>query len=195
MLITIASYAVTAVLPFAAYMGYLRFINRNVPKVLASPPVESDLPASGLSVVDYVIPAETEDEFLKRLKHIHSDAWQVYQAGYKHGKLLEAADRYVNMLILKLRNGEVSIDCRTHTMNFSDGTEIWIANKWYSYGNVYKCKRPGIAFEYGDGRLSPYTFMSIVDLELEHSNFAQWKKYHDDYSRRRLKGIKTLLRS
>lgn len=199
MLITIASYAATAVLPFAAYMGYLRYINRNIPKVLAALPaveneVEVELPATGLTVIDYVIPAETEEEFLRRLKHIHSEAWQTYQSDYKNKKILDDSDRFVNMLILKYRNGEVDMECRQHTMNFTDGTEIWIANKWYSYGNVYRCKRSGITFDYSDGRLSPYTFMSIVDLEMEKTNFYEWKKYHDDYSRRRLKGLKTLLR-
>lgn len=196
MLVTIASYALSSVVPFAAYFGYMRFINRNIPKVLAAPPAvesEVDLPASGLSVIDYVIPPETEEEFLKRLKHIHSKAWQTYQSDYKHKTILDTSDRFVNMLILKYRNGEVDMECGAHTMKFSDGTQIWIANKWYSYGNVYECKRSGIKFDYSDGRLSPYTFMSIVDLEMEKTNFQEWKKYHDDYSRRRLKGLKALL--
>lgn len=152
------------------------------------------MPACGLSVIDYVIPDETEDEFLKRLKYIHSEAWQTYQIDYKYKKILDNSDRFVNMLILKYRNGEVGMDCETHTMKFSDGTELWIANKWYSYGNVYKCHRQGITFDCSEGRLSPYTFMCIVDLEMEKTNFREWKRYHDEYTRRRLKFITSLLR-
>lgn len=199
MLITIASYVATAVLPFATYIGYKSYINRNIPKVLAKPPAPAEaevveLPTSGLSVIEYNIPEETEEEYLKRLKFIHSEVWQEYQNYYKSRKLLEAPDRFVNLLLLKLRNGEVSMECRQHTMKFSDGTEIWIANKYYGYGNVYECKRPGIKFDSSDGRLSPYTFMTIVDLNMEHTDFAIWKQHHDDYSRRRMKGIKALLR-
>lgn len=195
MLITIASYAATAVLPFAAYIGYIRYIHRNVPKVLVNPPALEcvDLPASGLSVFEYTIPDETEEDYLKRLKFIHSEAWQEYQHNYKSRILLENSDRFVSLLLLKYRNGEVGIECSSHTMNFTDGTEIWISNKYYGYGNVHACKRAAIKFESHDGRLSPYTFMSIVDLEMEKTNFTAWKKHHDEYSRRRLKGIKTLL--
>lgn len=198
MIITIASYLASTILPFALYQGYLRYINRNIPKVLATPPEPAvvevvELPPSGLSVIEYNIPEETEEQYLKRLKYIHSEAWQEYQNTYKSRKLLEAPDRFVNLLLLKLHNGEVSMECRQHTMRFSEGTEIWIANKYYGYGNVYECKRPGIKFESCAGRLSPYTFMKIVDLNMERTNFAEWKQHHDDYSRRRVTGIKALL--
>lgn len=190
MFLTIMSYIITGGAPLAIYLGYLKYINRNTPKVLTKSPEETESYPSGLSIIEYNIPPETEDEYLSRLKIIHREAWSAYQHDYKDKSILTEQDRFVNILMLKQRNGELEATIRTHTLNFSDGTELWIANKYYSYGNIWRCKRPGMAFANSSGRLSPYTFMSIVDLEMELSNYASWKALHDNYSRKRLSSLK-----
>lgn len=193
MFITIVSYILAAAVPFCLYTGYLRFINRNIPTVLTeSPKIEE--PQSGLSVYEYVIPPETESEYLTRLKTIHPDAWTDYEENYSSHSLHEVGDRFVNLLILKYRNGEITAKCSEHTLDFSEGTSIWISNKYYAYGNIHHCKRAGMRFESDMNHLSPYTFMSVVDLEFELKEFDNWKNTHDVYSRSRKNGIKKLLR-
>ena len=195
MLTTIMSYVASSALPFSGYYLYTRYTQRNIPKVLANYKSKPDEPQTlGLSVVEYDIPAETEEQYLSRLKTIHSEAWQSYVNDYKGKPILEEQDRFLNLLILKYRNGDVHLEARTHTMTFSDGTEIWTANKYYSFGNIWVCKsRPGMVFSTNDGRLSPYTFMTIVDLENELTDFHTWKKAHDAYTRKRLKSFGSIL--
>lgn len=182
MLVDIFSYVLTAIIPVGVYAGVTTYRSRaNRPLSTPVGKIESNYPPLGISTTDYVIPSETEDEYLQRLQKLHPDAWKEYCKGYAERTLLIDHDRYVNMLILKFKNNEIKATLGVHTLDFQDGTELWISNKYYSFGNVFRSNRPYLKFDASQGRYSPYTFMCIVDLEFELSKFNDWKRMHDVY--------------
>ena len=196
MLTTALAFTALSSVPFivsvSGYYAYRFYKNRNIPKVFSRKPTDGAL-SLGLSVVDYEIPEENEEQYLNRLKTLYPSAWTEYFNSLGRRKIFDEADRHVNMLILKHRNGEINAKVGNYTIDFEDGTKVWIANKYYSYGNVYECKRTSLKFDNSSYRLSPYTFMSLVDLEQELNSYTTWKRYHDNYSRLRFRTIKELL--
>lgn len=189
MLITIISYFLVSIAPLSVYIGYNLYRNQTVPNTLPSTTKFKEFPASGMSVVNFVVPIESEEEYLTRLKFLHSEAWDFYNKSSHTKELMIDQDRHVNMLMLKFKNEQNKITCDQHTMKFEDGTEIWIGNKYYSYGNVYSSplNRPRFTFSSSQGRLSPYTFMCVVDLDMELQEFSSWKRLHDNYDLQILK--------
>lgn len=194
MIIEVLSYIGTAMASVGIYAGVKSFLNRERPISTPIGTTITDLPKLGFTTTDYTIPVESEEEYLKRLKSLHSEAWQTYVDRYSGKKLLPEQDRYINMLILKYKNNEIKAKLGSATLNFDEGTEIWTGNKYYSFGYIWRSKR-NMEFGIDHNRISPYTFMCLVDLEMEIGNFSNWKRLHDTYERavyERLKNEKLL---
>jgi|AGFS01.1.fsa_nt_gi hypothetical protein len=185
MLETIIACIISGSLPLGAYIGYQRFWPKNkiFPKV-SNPEVNVD-PESGMTIVDYKTPDETEEEYLSRLKFIHSNAWQEFRK-YDSRPIAYDADRHINLLILNAERGIISYKIGAHTLDFNTTEEVWISNRYYSFGNLYMSKqRPDLVFDGTNYRLSAYTFLKLVDFIKERSEHAEWKREHDAYQRRR----------
>lgn len=196
MILEIITYVGSAVVGAGVYAGIDAYRNRAGRAI--STPVgtfpKNDIPL-GISTVDFSIPEESEEAYLNRLKFIHPEAWKEYQSGYSSRELLIEEDLYINMLLLKAQSGEIEVTVGPHTMDFGDGTELWIGNKYYSYGNIYRSKnRSNMIFTYGEGRYSPYTFLSIVDYEMRATEFAKWKRLHDAYDKNIINKIRGILK-
>ncbi|ECV9084126.1 hypothetical protein SEPL_223 [Salmonella phage SE_PL] len=176
----IVSCAVTAVASFGVHYAYMKYFPQKsiLPRISKTNPE----PPSGLSTVDYNI-EETEEQYLNRLKYIHSTAWQEYSQHADRAIHIDG-DRHVNLLILNASKGYISYNVGHHTLNFGSGEEIWIANKYFAYGHIHRSSsKPHLRFSYTDHRLSPYTFLRLVDFEYEHTNPLEWKRKHDEYGR------------
>lgn len=176
----IASCAITAAATFGVHYAYIKyFTHKSILPRISNPNPE---PQSGLSIIDYNI-EETEEQYLSRLKYIHSKAWQEYTSNASREIHIDA-DRHINLLLLNASKGYISYHVGDHTMDFGDGEEIWIANKYFAYGHIHRSRaKPHLKFSYHDYRLSPYTFLRLVDFEYEHTNPLEWKRKHDEYGR------------
>lgn len=185
MLETIIACIISGSLPLGAYIGYQRFWPKGkvFPKI-SNPEVNVD-PESGMTIVDYTTPDETEEEYLSRLKYIHSEAWQEY-CKYTERPIAHDADRHINLLILNAERGLITYKVGAHTVDFDNSEEVWVANRYYSFGNLYRSKkRPNLVYDGCSQRLSPYTFLKLVDFMKERENHSEWKRVHDAYQRRR----------
>lgn len=108
----------------------------------------------------------SDDQYLKHLCKLYPEAYKTYKEKLSHKRIIGRADRYVMRMIIATENGDLDVELSTATMNFSNGDEVWIANKYYSYGNLYRSKdNPHCVFEISDATLSLYTFMRLVHLE------------------------------
>lgn len=105
-----------------------------------------------------------EDEYIKYLKKKYPKAVKDYNEYIKNRELFPRMERHIIRLLISLSNKEITAVVTKHTINFSTGDRIWIANKYYSYGNLYESKtHPHCAIE--KAGLCINTFLRIVDLE------------------------------
>lgn len=120
----------------------------------------------GLVTEDIEITFMTEDEHLTHLKVAYPNAWKDYESRHISRAINSRGDRYISRLLLAYERGEVKAEIKTeHTLDFANGDSIWISNKYYGYGHLYRSVHaPHCIFD-SDFTVTPYTFMRIVDLE------------------------------
>lgn len=195
--------AASAVTPFSLYIAYqYRNKIKNLFKstILDDPkltdaldennPVEkSDLPTLGLTYEEYELQhPETEEEYLKRLRTIHPDAYKEFKNTMNDRIQLDECDMIVYKALLDYKSGKLKIDERhnsSYTLRFKNGLEIWIENKYFGFGHIhfYEVNGKSYKFRWDEGRLSEYTFMWLVDIVYEHESYVVWKQRHDNYTR------------
>ena len=146
-------------------------------------------PELGISYEEYELEhPESEAEYMQRLKFIHSKAWQEYQLYMEDRHCDEVLDMYVYESLLKYHSGKLSVTHDQYLMKFNNGLELWVANQYYNYGNPYTITDYKMPYRLnGDTgshrRLSPYTFMWVVDSMYQRTNPISWKQKHDNYTR------------
>lgn len=108
----------------------------------------------------------TAEEHFAYLKNQYPAAWKEYKQRHTARKILDRADRHIQRLILAYEAGEITAELGQHTLDFSNGDELWIANKYFAYGYMYRSEHnKHICYEYDHYTVSPYTFLRVVDLE------------------------------
>lgn len=138
---------------------------------------------------------ETEEEFLKRLKFLHSKAWEDYQRYMQDRILREDSDMVLYKTLLAYNAGAMKLELTSHHAHFSNGLTLWVENKYYGFGNItttymrnesYNRKMLSFkqyCFESMGGRYTPYTFMWLVDTIFKAQHPVKWKTMHDEYTR------------
>lgn len=108
----------------------------------------------------------TSDQHFDYLKRQYPIAWKEYQEKHKNREILDRADRYILRLILAYEAGDLEAKIGHCTLDFANGDELWISNKYYAYGRLYRSvHNRHICFDSDHYTISPYTFLRIVDLE------------------------------
>lgn len=108
----------------------------------------------------------TSEQHFEYLKQTYPEAYNEYKEKHTRRKILDRADRYILRLILAYESGDLKASIGHCTLNFSNGDEIWIANKYYAYGRLYRSIHNNhVCFDNDYFTISPYTFLRIVDLE------------------------------
>lgn len=133
--------------------------------------------ADGLIVQDAVEKVITVEEHFEMLKKQYSKAYDEYEvsATRRNTRVHQNASRRVMKNILAYEAGEMTIVIGRHTMDFSNGDEVWIGNRYHSFGNVWECKEPNIEFDSDSFRLDPYVWLRLVDLEVKITENDSWK--------------------
>jgi len=108
----------------------------------------------------------TSEQHFEHLKRQYPIAWKEYQEKHKDRKILDRADRYILRLILAYEAGDLDAKIGHCTLDFANGDELWISNKYYAYGRLYRSvHNRHICFDSDHYTISPYTFLRVVDLE------------------------------
>lgn len=154
----------------------------------------------GLSYEEYELEKpETEEEYLIRLKKIHSKAWEDYQRYATDRLLREDSDMVVYKTLLAHNAGAMKLKLTPHHAHFDNGLTLWIENKYYGFGNItmtwmsddsYLRKMTAFkpySFETTGGRYTPYTFMWLVDTIFKAQSPLKWKTMHDEYTRDKIR--------
>ena len=79
--------------------------------------------------------------------HALRTVFQLYQHPYS-----KEWDILLNELLDSLENGKCSAEIRNHCLRFSfekDACEVWVANRWYAYGNLYAEKKTNVSLSLG----------------------------------------------
>lgn len=158
--------------------------------------VEEDDDELGISYVEYELAnPETEEEYLSRLKFLHSEAWEDYQRYGDRRPVKDDADMVMYKTLLNYHKGEITIKITDHYATFSNGLSIWISNAYYAWGNIdipftestgFRRKAEQFVKYQFNGSLekySPYTFMWLVDSMFMEQQPVKWKEMHDKYTR------------
>lgn len=142
---------------------------------------------------------ETEEEFLGRLKFLHSEAWDDYKRYMSSRILMEDSDMVLYKTLLAYNSGGLTLELTSHYAHFSNGLTLWTENKYYGFGNItttfirndaYTRKMLAFkpyCFETTAGRYTPYTFMWLVDTIFKVQHPAKWKSMHDEYTRDKIR--------
>lgn len=157
----------------------------------------------GLSYEEFELEKpETEEEFLERLKFLHSKAWGDYKSYMSDKILREDSDMVLYKTLLAYHAGAIKVEFTSHHAHFSNGLTLWIENKYYGFGNItttyisndsYARKMLSFkqyCFESMGGRYTPYTFMWLVDTIFKEQHPAKWKSMHDEYTRDKIRKAK-----
>lgn len=141
---------------------------------------------------------ETEEEFLERLKFLHSKAWQDYTRYIDDRPLREDSDMVLYKTLLAYNAGGMNLEITSHHAHFENGLTLWIENKYYGFGSIttafvrsdsYTKKMNSFkpySFEICEGRYTPYTFMWLVDTIFKAQHPVKWKSMHDEYTRNKI---------
>lgn len=122
--------------------------------------------AVGLVTEDIPPTVMSTEQYTKYLKKTYSEAWENYNCSYSMDKPIAArTDTHILRLILETEEGKLTATKDSHTIDFSNGDSVWIANKYYGYGQMYgSVKYPHLRTN-TQFRLSPYTFLRLVNFE------------------------------
>ena len=61
-------------------------------------------------------------------------------------------DTLLNELLDALENGKCSAEVRTHRLQFKfekEAYDVWVANRWYAYGNLYAEQKANVRLSLG----------------------------------------------
>lgn len=157
----------------------------------------------GLSYEEYELEKpETEEEYLSRLKFLHSKAWDDYKRYIESRPLREDSDMILYKTLLAYNAGGMKLEITKHHAHFENGLTLWIENKYYGFGNItqtwmqsdsYRKKMMSFApyfFESTSERYTPYTFMWLVDTIFKVQSPVKWKSMHDEYTRDKIRKSK-----
>lgn len=79
--------------------------------------------------------------------HAFRTVFRFYQMPYS-----EEWDTVLNELLDSLENGKASAEMRDHCLRFSfekEAYEVWVANRWYAYGNLYAEQKDNVRLSFG----------------------------------------------
>ena len=109
----------------------------------------------------------TGEQHLEYLCKTYPRAYNDYQKHHKSKEIISRADRHIMRLILAVNSGKLKAEIGSHTLDFENGDELWIANKYYgSYASLYRSKHNArCKYDGGSETISLYTFMCVVELE------------------------------
>lgn len=140
-------------------------------------------PDIGLSYEEYVL-NETEEEYLTRLKRLHSCAWSEFSSYICKRELNERNDMLLAKSILDARDNKLKYEVDKYHIKFDNGVFVWIENRWFGFGGV--TSTTGVKTHSSDAvlnnRVSDYTWMMLVDFYEEITDFDNWKRKHDEYT-------------
>lgn len=106
------------------------------------------------------------DQHLKLLKSKYPEAANDYKNYHSKCRLKSNSDRHILRLICAVEAGDLTVKITNYHISFSNGDQIWIANKYYSYGNLcYSRDNEQCVFSCSSERVSLYTFLRIVHFE------------------------------
>ncbi len=106
----------------------------------------------------------TEEGHMKLLSKQYRDDLKQYRRYFHKSNISNLTDRYIHRLILETESGNITAKCDGYTLDFSNGDQIWIANKYYAYGQFHASKQHP-ELEFNRVVLSDYTFLKLVHLE------------------------------
>lgn len=115
---------------------------------------------------------EVQEEFLTEEEHIQylikkfPEPWDEYNYDwYLDRPIHEAGDRLLARLLIGISRGTYTATLSKYTIKVSDGTEIWIDNKYFSYGSVHRTTHGKHYMFNCNYRPSPYVFLLTLELE------------------------------
>lgn len=199
-LVTIGSYAASAVLPLVAVKVYSsrKSIQKYFKVLFSSSTVvitpEKEYPDLGMVTYDIVI-EETDSEFTTRLETIYKDEWKEYLEYNKNKPLDTLYDRLLLIALVKAANENDNgiVNVSDYHLDFDNGIRVWTANRWYAFGHLHRVdgrlSNRGVTAS-SSVKLSNYTWLRLVDLYMEHRFFDDWKERHDKYTNNALSSRK-----
>ncbi|EBS4516773.1 hypothetical protein DQT32_05095 [Salmonella enterica subsp. enterica serovar Braenderup] len=155
---------------YAKKSGSLKRLQEKQARIMAGGSSNSTL-KPGIVAIEIEPKFVTEYEHTEYLKKKYRTQLKEYNEYHRGDKISERMDRYILRLLLKYEAGEITVSkVSEYTIKFSNGDEIWIANKYYSYGNLHRSTSNPSMVVGNSYSVSPYTFLQIIDLEERLAN-------------------------
>lgn len=131
----------------------------------------------GLSVVAPKTKVITTEEHCQMLMKKYSKEYKQFDDYHerRHTTIHQRGSHRIMQNLLAVEAGEMTVTIGRHTMDFSNGDEIWIANKYHSYGYIWTSAESGCEFTNDSGRLDPYVWLRVVELEEKLTGYPNWK--------------------
>ena len=116
--------------------------------------------------------------------HAFRTVFGVYQRPYS-----KEWDTVLNELLDSLENGKASAEIRNHCLRFSfekEVYEVWVANRWYAYGNLYAKQKVNVDWSNDIPREYQYrpkfsTMIRLNDVVTNLENVEQRVKINQLY--------------
>ena len=116
--------------------------------------------------------------------HAFRTVFRFYQKPYS-----EEWDTVLNELLDALEKGKASVEMRDHCLRFSfekDTCDVWVANRWYAYGNLYAEKKTNVSLSLGIPDKCQYrpkfsTMIRLNDVVTNLKNVEQRVKINQLY--------------
>ena len=117
--------------------------------------------------------------------HAFRTVFRFYQMPYS-----EEWDTVLNELLDSLEKGKASAEIRNHCLRFSfekEIYEVWVANRWYAYGNLYAEQNANVRLSFGIPREYQYrpkfsTMIRLNDVVTNLENVEQRVKINQLYN-------------
>ena len=98
-------------------------------------------------------------------------------------------DTVLNELLDALEKGKASAEIRNHCLRFSfekEVYEVWVANRWYAYGNLYAKQKANVSWSNDIPREYHYrpkfsTMIRLNDVVTNLENVEQMAKLNQLY--------------
>lgn len=104
------------------------------------------------------------DEHIKLLRHRFKEASDAWNKKVRGGiRVHPNGSRRVMRNILSCAVGEMTYKVTDYELKFSNGDVLWVANKYYSFGNITQ-STCNLRFDADTFILDEYTFLRVVEL-------------------------------